>query len=452
VTLETSVTGTVSLDADKKGINMSRIMRSFYAHAEKRFSINVIEAALDDYKTDLDSFDARIQMRFSFPDAGRKPALGPVWLAVLRHRAGTGRPRRAAAPFHASGLCLFLDLPLLAGTERTCARGAAASWPRRIRSARSRGSRSRCCRGDALVRGPDRHLPRRRADRDAGHGQARGRAGLSPNSTRQTRSLSRMPRGSSARALAADPRIGDFRVVASHQESLHSHDAVSLLTEGPTFAAESLDPRLFASLSTAVDARRLLSDAAGRARSWRASVAEPPMPPILTITLNPALDLAGARRASLAGPKLRVTGLTVEPGGGGINVARVIHRLGWRGNGACLAGRATGARIAASARSRRRAGPHASLHRAIPDRASPSPTRATVSNTASSCQVRNGMSGTSAALDATAKAALAGAGRAQRQPAARVWRRISRSVWPHALAARGARLIVDTSGGLRWKG
>ncbi len=48
--------------------------------------------------------------------------------------------------------------------------------------------------------------------------------------------------------LQRDPRVGDFRVVASHQESLHSHDAVSLLTHGETFAAESLDPRLFASL------------------------------------------------------------------------------------------------------------------------------------------------------------------------------------------------------------
>ena len=65
--LETSVTGTVSLDADKKGINMSRIMRSFYKHAEKTFSFEVIEAALDDYMTDLDTIDARIQMRFSYP-------------------------------------------------------------------------------------------------------------------------------------------------------------------------------------------------------------------------------------------------------------------------------------------------------------------------------------------------------------------------------------------------
>ncbi len=30
-------------------------------------AFEVIEAALDDYKSDLDSFDARIQMRFSFP-------------------------------------------------------------------------------------------------------------------------------------------------------------------------------------------------------------------------------------------------------------------------------------------------------------------------------------------------------------------------------------------------
>ena len=67
LSLETSVTGTVSLEAEKKGINMSRIMRSFYAHAERAFSFQVIEHALDDYKRDLGSFDARIQMRFSFP-------------------------------------------------------------------------------------------------------------------------------------------------------------------------------------------------------------------------------------------------------------------------------------------------------------------------------------------------------------------------------------------------
>jgi GTP cyclohydrolase I len=48
LTLESSVTGTVSLEADKKGINMSRIMRTFYKHAEEVFSFAVIERALDE--------------------------------------------------------------------------------------------------------------------------------------------------------------------------------------------------------------------------------------------------------------------------------------------------------------------------------------------------------------------------------------------------------------------
>jgi GTP cyclohydrolase I len=51
-----------------------------------------------------------------------------------------------------------------------------------------------------------------------------------------------------AEQLQADERVGDYRVVASHQESLHSHDAVSVLTEGPLFAQDSLDPKLFSTL------------------------------------------------------------------------------------------------------------------------------------------------------------------------------------------------------------
>ena len=49
-------------------------------------------------------------------------------------------------------------------------------------------------------------------------------------------------------ALQNDPRVRDFRIITSHQESLHSHDAVSIVTEGETFANESLDPKLFNTL------------------------------------------------------------------------------------------------------------------------------------------------------------------------------------------------------------
>ncbi|MCB2116248.1 MAG: 1-phosphofructokinase family hexose kinase [Rhodobacteraceae bacterium] len=49
--------------------------------------------------------------------------------------------------------------------------------------------------------------------------------------------------------------------------------------------------------------------------------------PILTVTLNPALDLATSADEVRAGPKLRCEAPRADAGGGGINVSRVIHRL-----------------------------------------------------------------------------------------------------------------------------
>ena len=49
---------------------------------------------------------------------------------------------------------------------------------------------------------------------------------------------------------------------------------------------------------------------------------------ILTITSNPAVDLAMSVDHVVAGPKLRCSAPRVDPGGGGVNVARAIHKLG----------------------------------------------------------------------------------------------------------------------------
>ena len=45
-TLETSVTGTVSLEANRKGINMSRLMRVFYTYQERVFTPHVLQNIL----------------------------------------------------------------------------------------------------------------------------------------------------------------------------------------------------------------------------------------------------------------------------------------------------------------------------------------------------------------------------------------------------------------------
>lgn len=53
-----------------------------------------------------------------------------------------------------------------------------------------------------------------------------------------------------------------------------------------------------------------------------------PMKDILTVTLNPALDISTTTDRVIAGPKLRCDPIVVDPGGGGINVARVAAEMG----------------------------------------------------------------------------------------------------------------------------
>lgn len=73
--------------------------------------------------------------------------------------------------------------------------------------------------------------------------------------------------------------------------------------------------------------------------------------PIVTVTLNPALDLsaplAGDGARVVPGPKLRLGKVAAHPGGGGVNVARAIARLGGSVTAlAALAG-TTGAQVSA---------------------------------------------------------------------------------------------------------
>lgn len=243
--LETSVTGTVSLEAEKKGINMSRIMRSFYAHAEKEFSFGVIEAALDDYKADLGSFDARIQMRMSFPmqlQSLRSGLSGWQYYDIaleLVEQAGV-RKRIVHLDYVYSSTC---PCSLELSEHARATRGQLAT----PHSQRSVARLSLELTGEMaledmvdLARGAvvtETQVMVKREDEQAF-------AELNAANPIFVEDAARL----FCEALRGDARIGDFRVVASHQESLHSHDAISLLTEGETFAAESLDPHVFQTL------------------------------------------------------------------------------------------------------------------------------------------------------------------------------------------------------------
>ncbi len=247
VTLETSVTGTVSLEAEKKGINMSRIMRSFYGHAERDFSFGVIEHALDDYKRDLGSFDARIQMRFSFPmkvQSLRSGLSGWQYYDIaleLVDQAGV-RKKIMHLDFVYSSTCPC-SLELSEHARMTRGQLATPHSQRSVARISVEVKEGRCLWFEDLIELARDAVPTetqvmvKREDEQAF-------AELNAANPIFVEDAAR----SFCAVLKGDPRISDFRVVASHQESLHSHDAVSILTEGPTFAQTSLDPRLFQTL------------------------------------------------------------------------------------------------------------------------------------------------------------------------------------------------------------
>lgn len=66
------------------------------------------------------------------------------------------------------------------------------------------------------------------------------------------------------------------------------------------------------------------------------------MKPVATLTLNPSLDLSSTVEEVVPEHKLRCDTPHHDPGGGGINVARVIHRLGGAAMVLYIAGGATG--------------------------------------------------------------------------------------------------------------
>jgi len=248
MTLQTSVTGTVSLEAEKKGINMSRIMRTFYKHAEETFSFEVINAALDAYKTDLDSFDARIMMRMSFPmkvNSLRSGLVGYQYydIALELIEADGVRKKIVHLDYVYSSTC---PCSLELSEHARQFRGQLAT-PHSQRSV-ARVSVELDSAADVLwfedlidmcraAVPTETQVMVKREDEQAF-------AELNAANPIFVEDAARL----FAEQLQADPRIADYRVIASHQESLHSHDAVSVLTEGTTFDAESLDPRLFQSL------------------------------------------------------------------------------------------------------------------------------------------------------------------------------------------------------------
>ena len=244
--VDASVTGTVGLEAGRKGINMSRILRSFHRHAGRAMGFDAAEAALDDYLADLDTGEARILLRFALPlevPSLRSGLMGWQYydcgMEVVRTAAGRRRILHLDYVYSSTCPC---SLDLAEHARRT--RGQLAT----PHSQRSVARLSMAVAGDvpfeAVIAICRRQVPTetqvmvKREDEQAF-------AELNAANPIFVEDAARL----FAEGLEGLRGAGDFRVVCSHAESLHSHDAVSVLTSGGLFASEVLEPRLFGTMA-----------------------------------------------------------------------------------------------------------------------------------------------------------------------------------------------------------
>ncbi len=231
-TLEAKVTGTVSLEADKKGINMSRIIRNFYQQRQQVFSLNSLEGILQDYHQNIGGFQARVKIGFSFPQLvpSLRSGLEGYQFYTASYEASLDRHGRVRR---------YIELDFVYSSACPCS----AELAEHARDTRGAYAIPHSQRSKARVKvevSPDMelaledlitHLRKalvtetqvmvKREDEQAF-------AELNGAHVKFVEDAARLV----YQELEQDLRIRDFQVVCSHLESLHSHDAVSVIAKG----------------------------------------------------------------------------------------------------------------------------------------------------------------------------------------------------------------------------
>jgi GTP cyclohydrolase I len=243
LTLETSVTGTVSLEAELKGINMSRIMRTFYEHKDEVTTGEWMGKILKSYLRKVETKDARLKIAFSYPML--RPSLrtkleGYQFYNVAFEGVMTrdGRYRRFIHfDFVYSSACPCSAELTEHARDRRQAYGVPHSQrsKARVTIEEVEGKKiwiedvhALCLR--ALQ--TETQVMVKREDEQAF-------AELNGAYLKFVEDAARLL----YKEFDADKRIADFRIACSHLESLHSHDAVSVICKGVKdgFKADFMD-------------------------------------------------------------------------------------------------------------------------------------------------------------------------------------------------------------------
>jgi GTP cyclohydrolase IB len=243
LTLEASITGTVSLEAELKGINMSRIVRSFYDHKDHVFTGEWMGKILRAYLRNVKSKDARLKIGFSYPMIQRSLRSGldgyqfyQVAFEGVLTRTGDYRrfihfdfvyssacPCSAELSEHARDTRGVYTVP---HSQRSKARVTVEEVPGRkiwIEDVQALCAKALQTETQVMVK---------REDEQAF-------AELNGANLKFVEDAARLL----YREFDADRRIKDFQIACSHLESLHSHDAVSVICKGVKggFRADFMD-------------------------------------------------------------------------------------------------------------------------------------------------------------------------------------------------------------------
>lgn len=231
-----SITGMVSLDAEHAGINMSRIIRTFYKSKDDVFDINKLEEVLRNYQKDLKTFDAHILMNFKYR----------VWQNALRSVKEDGTPEGGWQYYNVTFDCnldvtgefkkvMHVDYIYSSACPCSTALSQHAAYERGVygipHSQRSIARISivfdeliwiedvlNMC-NEALT--TETLVFCKRQDEQA----FAEKNGAQPKFVEDAiRYL--------ANVLSNNELVVDYKVICSHRESLHSHDAAAVITKG----------------------------------------------------------------------------------------------------------------------------------------------------------------------------------------------------------------------------
>lgn len=232
------VTGTVSLDAYNRGVNLSRILRTLYKSKDDIFDINKVEDVLRNYQKDIKTFDAHILMNFKYR----------IWQDALRSVKEDGTPEGGWQYYDVTFDCnldvsgefkKIMHVQYLYSSSCPCSTALSehAALTRGVygipHSQRSVAKLSlefdnliwiedviNMC-NDALT--TEVLVFCKREDEQA----FAEKNGAQPKFVEDAiRYL--------ANTLNKNPDVTDYKVICSHLESLHAHQAVAVITKGKT--------------------------------------------------------------------------------------------------------------------------------------------------------------------------------------------------------------------------